>query len=77
MDGRGVLGRNVLHFRSLRKWSQQDLAGEAALSLLYLAGIERGEENPSLATLVAISSALGVPVWVLLHPDSEVIRRHF
>ncbi|MBD3831985.1 MAG: helix-turn-helix transcriptional regulator [Brevundimonas sp.] len=77
MDGRSILGRNVLQFRSLRKWSQQDLAGEAALSLRYLAGIERGEENPSLATIVAISSALGVPVWALLHPDGEAVSPFF
>jgi len=71
MDGRVILGRNVFRFRSLRKWSQQDLAGEAELSLRYLAGIERGEENPSLATMVAISLALGVPTWALLRPDGE------
>ncbi|WP_409516137.1 helix-turn-helix domain-containing protein [Brevundimonas sp.] len=75
MDERGALGRNVLHFRSVRKWSQQDLAGESALSLRYLAGIERGEENPSLATIVAISSALEIPAWALLHPSYDDFRR--
>ncbi|MFK4057968.1 helix-turn-helix domain-containing protein [Brevundimonas sp. NPDC046655] len=69
MDGRVILGRNVFRFQSLRKWTQQDLAGEAELSLRYLAGIERGEENPSLATMTAISLALGVPTWALLRPE--------
>lgn len=30
------------------------------MSLRYLAGIERGEENPSLETIVAIAEALDV-----------------
>ena len=74
MDGRGALARNILHFRSGLQWSQQDLAGEASLSLRYLAGIERGEENPSLATLMAIARALGVHPWVLLHPEGKSIE---
>ncbi|MBU2380907.1 MAG: helix-turn-helix domain-containing protein, partial [Alphaproteobacteria bacterium] len=28
------------------------------LSLRYLAGVERGEENPSLETIIAIADAL-------------------
>ncbi|HCW49187.1 helix-turn-helix domain-containing protein [Brevundimonas diminuta] len=75
MDGGTLLGRNILHFRSLRMWSQQDLAGEAGLSLRYLAGIERGEENPSLKTLTAIASAIRVPTWSLLHPDSQSVEQ--
>lgn len=60
MDWRARLGNNVLRYRSAKAWSQQTLAGEADLSLRYLAGVERGEENPSLETIVAIADALGV-----------------
>lgn len=49
-----------MNYRSRKGWSQQALAGEADLSLRYLAGVERGEENPSLVTLVAIATALSV-----------------
>jgi len=60
MDWKARLGNNVLRLRTTRSWSQQVLAGEADLSLRYLAGVERGEENPSLETIVAIAEALDV-----------------
>lgn len=60
MDWKARLGKNILKYRGARAWSQQVLAGEADLSLRYLAGVERGEENPSLDTIVAIAEALSV-----------------
>jgi transcriptional regulator with XRE-family HTH domain len=68
MDWRSILGDNILRLRIKQGWSQQDLAGEANLSLRFLAGVERGEENPSLDTLIAISSALTADPWELLKP---------
>jgi transcriptional regulator with XRE-family HTH domain len=58
MDWKRRVGKNVLLLRTAKSWSQQVLAGEAELSLRYLAGVERGEENPSLETLIAIAEAL-------------------
>jgi transcriptional regulator with XRE-family HTH domain len=58
MDWKRRVGKNVLLLRTAKSWSQQVLAGEADLSLRYLAGVERGEENPSLETLIAIAEAL-------------------
>lgn len=60
MDWKARVGKNVLKWRKAKSWSQQALAGEADLSLRYLAGVERGEENPSLMTLLAIAEALDV-----------------
>lgn len=61
MDWKRRVGTNVLRLRTAKNWSQQVLAGEANLSLRYLAGVERGEENPSLETLIAIAEALDQP----------------
>ncbi|MFJ6024276.1 helix-turn-helix domain-containing protein [Brevundimonas sp. NPDC092305] len=61
MDWKSRVGTNVLRLRTAKKWSQQVLAGEADLSLRYLAGVERGEENPSLETIIAIAEALEEP----------------
>jgi len=58
MDWKAHVGQNILKLRTARGWSQQALAGEADLSLRFLAGVERGEENPSLETLIAIADAL-------------------
>ncbi|MFK4057969.1 helix-turn-helix domain-containing protein [Brevundimonas sp. NPDC046655] len=60
MDWKICLGQNIRRYRADKTWSQQTLAGEANLSLRFLAGIERGEENPSLETIVAIAEALDV-----------------
>jgi len=60
MDWKARLGKNILRYRSEKGWSQQALAGEAELSLRYLAGVERGEENPSLETMLAIAQALAI-----------------
>lgn len=60
MDWKARVGKNVLKWRQAKSWSQQVLAGEADLSLRYLAGVERGEENPSLMTLLAIAEALDI-----------------
>lgn len=38
---------------------QEALAPEAGMATRYLAGIERGDENPSLAFLMKLSEALG------------------
>ena len=60
MEWKLRVGKNILKARTAKGWSQQALAGEADLSLRYLAGVERGEENPSLETLLAIAGALGI-----------------
>ena len=60
MDWKARLGKNVLKYRTEKAWSQQVLAGEADLSLRYLAGVERGEENPSLETILSIANALAI-----------------
>ncbi|MEY3658595.1 MAG: hypothetical protein RL425_1356 [Pseudomonadota bacterium] len=51
--------------RSLRKAAgrtQEDLAYSVDIDVRYLGGIERGQENPSLKILIAISEALGVNI---------------
>lgn len=72
MKWKAWLGRNIRRGRLEKGWSQQTLAGEANLSLRYLAGVERGEENPSLETIIAISEALQLPPSVLfVRPDPQ------
>lgn len=73
MEWKVWLGRNIRLSRIAKGWSQQTLAGEANLSLRYLAGVERGEENPSLETIVAIADALQLPPSALfVRPEGQV-----
>lgn len=53
------VGANVRRLRKAKGLSQEALAHEAGMSMRYLAGLERGEENPSLAFLVKLATALG------------------
>lgn len=53
------VGGNIRRLRKSKGLSQEALAHEAGMAMRYLAGIERGEENPSLAFLVRVAQALG------------------
>jgi transcriptional regulator with XRE-family HTH domain len=66
MDWAELVGKNVRRLRKAKSWSQETLAQEADLAMRYVAGIERGEENPSLSVLVKIAGALGVSPAALL-----------
>jgi transcriptional regulator with XRE-family HTH domain len=55
-------GLAVRGVRSERGLSQERLAQLADLDRTYVSGVERGERNPSLTTLLRLASALDVQV---------------
>lgn len=63
------VGANIRRLRKAKGLTQEALAHDAGMSMRYLAGLERGEENPSLAFLVKLAEALGVEPGRLF--DSE------
>ncbi len=54
------LGMRIRYLRSLRKWSQEDLALEANINRNYICDLENGRRNPSLDILERISDAFGI-----------------
>jgi transcriptional regulator with XRE-family HTH domain len=48
--------------------SQEGLGHASGLDRTYVGGIERGERNPSYASLLKVAAALGAPA-------SELLRR--
>lgn len=54
------LGMRIRYLRSLRKWSQEDLALEANVNKNYICDLENGRRNPSLDILERISDAFGI-----------------
>lgn len=54
------LGMRIRYLRSLRKWSQEDLALEADVNRNYICDLENGRRNPSLEILERISDAFGI-----------------
>lgn len=64
-----ALGKQIRHFRRGRALTQEELAIRAGVHPTYLAGIERGERNPALENLHAISTALDVTLAELFTFD--------
>jgi transcriptional regulator with XRE-family HTH domain len=66
MRWEAVLGDNIRRLRKARGLTQEQLAHEAGMAMRYVAGVERGEENPSLRFLIKMADALGVEPAALL-----------
>ena len=65
-DWRAVFGRNVRKIRQQRRMTQEKLAFEAEIDLIYVGGIERGKRNSSLLVMARIAAALSVPLAKLI-----------
>jgi transcriptional regulator with XRE-family HTH domain len=61
-----LIGERVRQHRAARGWTLDELADRSAVSRRMLISIEHGEGNPSIATLLRISDALGVGLPVLV-----------
>jgi DNA-binding XRE family transcriptional regulator len=60
------LARNLVSLRHVRALTQDALAKAAAVPRSTVATLESGAGNPSLAVLVKVAAALGVPIDELL-----------
>jgi transcriptional regulator with XRE-family HTH domain len=61
-----ILGLNVRRLRNAAGLTQEELAAEVGIDMRYLGGIERGQENPSLAVIGELAKALRTPAASLL-----------
>jgi transcriptional regulator with XRE-family HTH domain len=64
-------GSVVRQLREARGWSQERLAGCAALNRSYMGEIERATAMPSLATAAKLAQALEVPLSTLISRCEE------
>jgi transcriptional regulator with XRE-family HTH domain len=60
MDAGTLFGRRLRQLRKQRGFTQEKLGVAAGLSYKYLGGVERGEENPTLAVVAKLADALKV-----------------
>jgi transcriptional regulator with XRE-family HTH domain len=60
MRWEAIVGRNVRSLRKARGLTQEALAHVSEIDARYIGGIERGEENPTVAVLARIASGLGI-----------------
>lgn len=65
-----TFGRNVRALRRAAGHSQEGFAHLAGLDRTYVGGIERGERNPALKTIIRLAEALDVEVTSLFEPST-------
>ena len=71
MRWEAIVGRNVKRLRQAKKLTQEALAHAAEIDTRYVGGIERGQENPSVAVLGRLADALGAhPADLLADQDA-------
>lgn len=66
-----AIGARVRHERQARGWTLDRLAEAAGVSRRMLVNVEQGAANPSVATLLKISDALGVGLPALVEPPQQ------
>jgi XRE family transcriptional regulator, regulator of sulfur utilization len=69
------LARNLASLRHTRSLTQDGLAKASAVPRSTIANLESGAGNPSLAVLVKVAGALGVPIDELLASPRAMVRR--
>lgn len=57
-----MIGQTIRHIREMKRMTQEELALKADMDRSQLIKIEKGERNPTLATLERIANALGYTV---------------
>jgi len=70
-----LIGTRVRGARQARGWTLDGLAETAGVSRRMIVSVEQGTVNPSLGTLLRISTALGVPLPALVEtPAAARVR---
>lgn len=73
------IGKRLRHARSLKQWSQEDLANASGVGQASISKIERGDQNSSVHT-PQLAAALGVEaIWLAtgkepMRKDADTIR---
>jgi transcriptional regulator with XRE-family HTH domain len=62
-----VLGHRIREFRLKKGFSQESFADHCGLHRTYTGGIERGERNVTIQTVLTVAKGLGITMSELLH----------
>ena len=77
-DIRNKFGKRLRELRTIKGYSQEQLAEMATLHWTYIGGIERGERNPTLINLEKLARALDISLPELFSFDRpEKLSRKF
>ena len=70
-----LLGRRIRSLRNIKGWTQEELGSHADLSYKFIGEIERGQQNPSLATIIKIAAAMKVELLELFRFEQETVDK--
>lgn len=65
------IGKAIKTIRLARGLTQKDLAHAASVSTSYLCQIEKNLKDPPISTLSTISTAVGIPISLILFLASD------
>ncbi len=65
MNIESKFGLRVRYLRTLRNWSQEELAFRCALSKNYISDVERGTRNITLKVVEKIAKGFEIPIFEL------------
>lgn len=58
------IGRSIVDIRKRKGITQEELALEAEMSVSYLRTIEHGNANPTIKTIVRLTTVLNKPITI-------------
>lgn len=67
----GSIGRHIRSRREANRWTQEELARRASLSVSYIGMLERGEKLPKLLTFLRIANTLQASADELLAEELD------
>jgi transcriptional regulator with XRE-family HTH domain len=70
-DIASALGQTIRRHRLAAQLTHEMLAERASLHPNHISVLERGKRLPTVAVLIRLGDALGVPGWVLLKEAQE------
>lgn len=68
---RRIVGQNFARLRREKGLTQEQVEARSGLSQQYLSGLERGQRNPTVVTLLEVAQALGVTPVDLIQPEGD------
>jgi transcriptional regulator with XRE-family HTH domain len=66
-----AIGRQLRARRTAAGRTVASVAGDAGLSVPYIANLENGRGNPTITTLTRLADALGMRLLITLEPDED------
>jgi transcriptional regulator with XRE-family HTH domain len=70
-----ALGRRIRQLRLEKGFSQESFADQCGLHRTYMGGIERGEHNLTIGTVLTVSQGLGITMSELLTGIESELKR--